>query len=351
MCTPIGRMSRPSGVSTRPMTGRPERSCVCQIGDRHVVLLHRAGPSVHRRRVAAGQRLLGHHRLQSVQRREAGLDHRRHGRRGRPGLPGRRARAAGVGRDQPVRPPAVFEQALRIIEDREAEIAEAIIAELGGTRLKAGFELHLAKEFLREAIQLALRPEGRILPSPVDGKENRLYRLPVGVVGVISPFNFPFLLSLKSVAPGPRPRQRRRPQAAPEHPDRAAAPWSPRSSRTRGCPRGLLNVVDHRHRRDRRRASSSTRCPKVISFTGSDKVGRHVATVCRRALQALGPRTRRQQRPGRPRRRRHRLRGRRGRLQPLRPPGPGLHGRQPRARGPLGRARSSPRSSSPRSRP
>lgn len=59
---------------------------------------------------------------------------------------------------------AVFEKALRIIEEREAEITEVIIAELGGTHLKAGFELHLAKEFLRESIQLALRPEGKILP-------------------------------------------------------------------------------------------------------------------------------------------------------------------------------------------
>ena len=35
----------------------------------------------------------------------------------------------------------------------------------------------------------------------IDGKENRLYRVPVGVVGVISPFNFPFNLSMRSVAP------------------------------------------------------------------------------------------------------------------------------------------------------
>ncbi len=95
----------------------------------------------------------------------------------------------------------VFERALRLIEDREAEITEAIVAELGGTRLKAGFEIHLAKEFIRESMSLALRAEGRILPSPIDGKENRVYRIPAGVVGVISPFNFPFFLSIKSVAP------------------------------------------------------------------------------------------------------------------------------------------------------
>ena len=41
---------------------------------------------------------------------------------------------------------------------------------------------------------------GEIIPSAVEGKENRLYRVPVGVVGVISPFNFPFYLSMRSVA-------------------------------------------------------------------------------------------------------------------------------------------------------
>src|SRR5690349_13571717 len=91
----------------------------------------------------------------------------------------------------------VFERVLRLIEDREQEITDTIIAELGGTRLKAAFEISLSKDMLRECMQLSLRAEGRILPSPVDGKENRLYRLPVGVVGVISPFNFPLFLSLK----------------------------------------------------------------------------------------------------------------------------------------------------------
>ncbi|WP_328398141.1 aldehyde dehydrogenase family protein [Streptomyces sp. NBC_00390] len=172
----------------------------------------------------------------------------------------------------------VFERALRIIEDREAEIAETIIAELGGTHLKAGFELHLAKEFLREAVQLALRPEGRILPSPVDGKENRVYRVPVGVVGVISPFNFPFLLSIKSVAPALalgnavvlKPHQ---------NTPICGGSLVAKVFEDAGLPAGLLNVVitDIAEIGD---ALIAHPVPKAISFTGSDKVGRHVATVC-----------------------------------------------------------------------
>ncbi|MFF7970856.1 aldehyde dehydrogenase family protein [Streptomyces sp. NPDC007905] len=185
---------------------------------------------------------------------------------------------------------AVFERALRLIEDREQEIADLIIAELGGTRVKAGFELHLAKEFLREAVHLALRPEGKILPSPADGKENRVYRVPVGVVGVISPFNFPFLLSIKSVAPALalgngvvlKPHQ---------NTPIAGGTLVAKIFEEAGLPGGLLNVVvtDIAEIGD---AFIEHPIPKVISFTGSDKIGRHVATVCaanfKRSVLELG---------------------------------------------------------------
>ncbi|WP_399139653.1 aldehyde dehydrogenase family protein [Streptomyces sp. NBUA17] len=185
---------------------------------------------------------------------------------------------------------AVFEKALRLVEEREAEIGDAIVAELGGTRLKAAFELHLAKEFLREAVHLALRPEGRIVPSPVDGRENRVYRVPVGVVGVISPFNFPFLLSLKSVAPALalgngvvlKPHQ---------NTPVVGGTLVAKILEDAGLPAGLLNVVvtDIAEIGD---AFIEHPVPKVISFTGSDRVGRHVATVCaahfKRSILELG---------------------------------------------------------------
>ncbi|MCX4549172.1 aldehyde dehydrogenase family protein [Streptomyces sp. NBC_01387] len=171
----------------------------------------------------------------------------------------------------------VFERALRITEERETAIVEAMIEELGGTRVKAEYEVRAAKEFLREAIQLAVRPEGRILPSPVDGKENRVYRLPVGVVGVISPFNFPFLITLKSVAPAlalgnavvVKPNQN-----APV----VGGGLIAKIFEDAGLPGGLLNVLvtDIAEIGD---ALIEHPVPKVISFAGSDRVGRHVGAV------------------------------------------------------------------------
>ncbi|MFF3496026.1 aldehyde dehydrogenase family protein [Streptomyces sp. NPDC002795] len=185
---------------------------------------------------------------------------------------------------------AVFERTLRLLEEREEEITEAIIDELGGTRTKAGFELHLAKEFLRESAQLALRPQCSVIPSPVDGKENRLYRVPVGVVGVISPFNFPFLLSMKSVAPALalgngvvlKPHQ---------NTPVTGGSLVAKLFEDAGLPAGLLNVVitDIAEIGD---ALLTHPVPKVISFTGSDQVGRHVGVVCaaqfKQAILELG---------------------------------------------------------------
>ncbi|WP_353943253.1 aldehyde dehydrogenase family protein [Streptomyces sp. HUAS MG91] len=173
---------------------------------------------------------------------------------------------------------AVFERALHLVEEREPEIAEAIIDELGGTRVKAGFELHLAKEFLRESIRLTGLPQGEVIPSPVDGKENRLYRVPVGVVGVISPFNFPFLLSLKSVAPALALGNG---VVLKPHQDTPVCGGSliAKIFEDAGLPAGLLNVVitDIAEIGD---TLLTHPVPKVISFTGSDKIGQHVATVC-----------------------------------------------------------------------
>ncbi|MEU6577085.1 aldehyde dehydrogenase family protein [Streptomyces sp. NPDC046805] len=185
---------------------------------------------------------------------------------------------------------AVFEKALRLVEEREQEIAEVMVAEQGGTRMKAAFELHITKEFLREAIHLALSAEGKIVPSPIDGKENRVYRVPVGVVGVISPFNVPFLLSIKSVAPALalgngvvlKPHQ---------NTPITGGTLVAKIFEDAGLPAGLLNVVvtDIAEIGD---TFIEHPIPKVISFTGSDKVGRHVATVCashfKRSVLELG---------------------------------------------------------------
>jgi benzaldehyde dehydrogenase (NAD) len=89
----------------------------------------------------------------------------------------------------------------RLIEERADEIADIIVRETGSIRGKAGYEVHASLNELFEGAALASRPTGEILPSANTGKLSISQRIPVGVVAVITPWNFPFILGFRAVAP------------------------------------------------------------------------------------------------------------------------------------------------------
>ena len=88
-----------------------------------------------------------------------------------------------------------------IMEQRRDEIAEWIVREAGGTQVKAGLELKLASDFARKGGVWPFMVEGAIMPEDVPGKESRVYRQPVGVVALISPWNFPLQLTARTLFP------------------------------------------------------------------------------------------------------------------------------------------------------
>jgi vanillin dehydrogenase len=177
----------------------------------------------------------------------------------------------------------VLEKAITWIEKNEGDIADIIIDELGGTQLKAMIEIFLVKTFIKEASTYPLRMTGEILPSTVDGKENRLYRVPAGVVGVISPFNFPFNLSMRSVAPALGAGNG---VVLKPHDDTPITGGTlvAKIFEEAGIPKGLLNVIvaDIGEIGD---AFVEHPIPRIISFTGSEGVGRHIGGVAGKALK------------------------------------------------------------------
>src|SRR6266852_4255693 len=178
---------------------------------------------------------------------------------------------------------AILEKAITWVEQHEAEITDLIIEELGGTGLKAFFEIGLVKNIIKEASTYPLRMKGEIIPSTVDGKENRLYRVPVGVVGVISPFNFPFFLSMRSVATALGAGNG---VVLKPHDDTVITGGTlvAKVFEETGIPKGLLNVIvaDIREIGD---AFVEHPIPRIISFTGSEGVGRHIGAVAGKCLK------------------------------------------------------------------
>ena len=177
----------------------------------------------------------------------------------------------------------ILEKAITWIEQNEGDIAEIIIDELGGTRLKAMIEIFLVKTFIKEASTYPLRMTGEILPSTVEGKENRLYRVPAGVVGVISPFNFPFNLSMRSVAPALGTGNGVVLKPHDDTPITGGTLIAKIFEET-GLPKGLLNVIvaDIGELGD---SFVEHPIPRIISFTGSEGVGRHIGEVAGRCLK------------------------------------------------------------------
>ena len=81
-----------------------------------------------------------------------------------------------------------------------ADVEHWLVREAGSVPPKAGVETHGAANECYEAAAMASQPYGHLLPS-APPRLSLSRRLPAGVVGVISPFNFPLILSIRAVAP------------------------------------------------------------------------------------------------------------------------------------------------------
>lgn len=94
----------------------------------------------------------------------------------------------------------VLDRAAVMIEEQGGTLAWLLTRETGATSSLARFQVRQAARCLRLAAALSLQPMTRELEStPV--RASRALRLPMGLVAVITPFNFPLLLALRCVAP------------------------------------------------------------------------------------------------------------------------------------------------------
>ena len=186
----------------------------------------------------------------------------------------------------------VFRRAARIMEARQREIVEWLVREAGSTISKAGIEWWAVHESLLEATTLPSRVEGRILSGNYVDKDNFVFRAPVGVVSVISPWNWPLHLSMRSVAPAIALGNAVVVKPAGDTPITGGLLIA-KIFEEAGLPPGVLSVVAGPSRviGD---AFVAHPIPRVLSFTGSTEVGRHVGQLAikspmiKRAMLELG---------------------------------------------------------------
>lgn len=84
---------------------------------------------------------------------------------------------------------------------RREEIARTITEENGKPIGQSRGEVNVAIDHLRWFAEEARRGYGRVVPNQADGKRHVILQQPVGVVGLIAPWNFPLVLSVRKAAP------------------------------------------------------------------------------------------------------------------------------------------------------
>jgi vanillin dehydrogenase len=94
----------------------------------------------------------------------------------------------------------IFLRAADGMAGRAEEAIAALARETGASRLFAEYNLAFCIQVLREAAAAITRPAGELLPTSIPGAYSMAQRIPVGVVGAISPWNAPLVLGIRSIA-------------------------------------------------------------------------------------------------------------------------------------------------------
>lgn len=166
--------------------------------------------------------------------------------------------------------------AARTPEERRDEAVDWIIRESGSVTAVAELGVELTLGDFYEAASYPFRMSGRILDSLVLGKENRVYRKPVGVVTtVISPWNVPLHLTNRSEAPALALGNAAVVKPAGDTPVTGGL-FLARLLEEAGLPPGVLSALVGPGS-ETGDALVEHPIPRVISFTGSTVVGEGIA--------------------------------------------------------------------------
>ena len=178
---------------------------------------------------------------------------------------------------------AILRRAAQLFEEHAEEIQGWIVPETGAIPPKAQLETWFASSTCYESAALTSLPYGQLLQTR-DPVLSMARRVPVGVVGVISPFNFPLILSIRAVGPAlalgnavmlkPDPRT-----------SVSGGVVLARIFQEAGIPDGVFSLLPGGA--DVGEALVKDPGVHMISFTGSTRAGRAVATLAGEHLKRV----------------------------------------------------------------
>ncbi len=169
------------------------------------------------------------------------------------------------------------------LERRREEIARLISSENGKPLAQSLGEIGMTVDHLLWFAEEGRRAYGRMIPQQAAGKRNLVIKTPIGVVGAISPWNFPLVLAVRKVAPALAAGCPVVLKPARQTPLSCVA--FAECAHAAQLPKGVLQVVCGQSNEIGQEFLSNPLCRKV-TFTGSTEVGR---ALIRGAAETIKP--------------------------------------------------------------
>jgi len=179
---------------------------------------------------------------------------------------------------------AILRRAADIYEAHRPEFGTWTQRETGAHRNKMHHEQGVTIQELLNASTLPSHPLGSLLPSAMPGRLSMVRRVPVGVVGAITPWNSPSVLGMRVIAPALALGNAIVLKPDPQTPVCGGAVFAA-IFREAGLPEGLLQIVIG----DAETGEALVTDPNVnmVSFTGSTEVGRIVGRLAGERLKKV----------------------------------------------------------------
>ena len=170
----------------------------------------------------------------------------------------------------------ILRKAADIYEANRDEFGTWTMRETGASHSKMHHESNFAFGEILSASTLPWQPYGSLVPTVVKGRLSMIRRIPVGVVGAITPWNSPSVLGMRVVAPALALGNAVVLKPDPQTPVIGGAMFEA-VFREAGLPEGLLQIVVGGA--DVGEALVTDPNVNVVSFTGSTAAGRRVGEL------------------------------------------------------------------------
>ncbi|HLH63511.1 MAG TPA: aldehyde dehydrogenase family protein [Ktedonobacteraceae bacterium] len=173
-------------------------------------------------------------------------------------------------------------RAALLLEQYKQELAEAMTREMGKILRETLGDVQTAIDVAKYVAGEGRRAEGETIPSGLRNKFCMTIRHPVGIVGIITPWNFPMAIPAWKTLPALQAGNAVILKPASDTP--LLALRLAEILTEAGLPAGVLNVVTGPGGTLGDALASNKRV-NMISLTGSTEVGRRVAEICGRDLR------------------------------------------------------------------